>query len=181
MATVDPLTNYIIDFVISLLPSEQSFTEDYINATLKRNRRNRRYISVWALEDYENTERVYKSYEAGSYWATDLAVSDLNRAALSPTSTDHETGVVTFNTDTEEPRIYYTGYEYDPYGAAADLLRTMAANAAAELTTFTGAVGSFSRSEKSKSYEARANELMTLAKFKNSGGLEVVQLVRDDS
>lgn len=65
---------------------------------------------------------TYLDYWAdGGFWETDAVLQDGAYATLTPAASDYLTGHWTFATS-QTPPVYLTGKQYDPYGAAADLL-----------------------------------------------------------
>lgn len=105
--------------------ASQVFSDQQIQDQLDEGPRRRdvyRTELVWRDTYASGGVVSYLDYWAdGGYWETDVVLQGPTYATLTPSTSDYLTGHWRFNTS-QSPPVYLTGKQYDPYGAAADLL-----------------------------------------------------------
>jgi hypothetical protein len=151
------------------------FTDDQIQDALDARRDEARYYPLTERETIApgggSTTYLTFTSPVGA-WDTDTALVDSSYNPLTPATTDLINGRWTFNAEPDTP-VMVTGFTYDLYGAAGDLLLQ---RATVESDSFdVGADGlSLSRNQKQQNYRDRANEYFAKARTKS------ITLIRTD-
>lgn len=141
----------------------QALTDDEIQAVMDTHRQEARYLALKGLLDYEAGSPVYKVWQVPTervqapqgQWESSAALVDTQYQALTPSSADYVTGRWTFGTS--QTGVLLTGWCYDLYGAAADLLEAWAGKAAGDYD-FTADGATFHRSQKAEGLRKLAAE-----------------------
>jgi hypothetical protein len=157
--------------------------DDQMQAVLDRRRMDVYRQPLTAIPDHVGaSELSYKTYRTkwGNIEATDggtaiFVVEDSigNDQGTALWSADYARGVVTFGADQEGTAYYITGRSFDLNGAAADIWRMKAANAA-KLYNFSTDSHSLSRSQ------IMEHCLKMCSYYENMSPVEVVEVFRSD-
>ncbi len=107
---------------------EQTFGDDEIQTFLDQHQTEVRYLRLIPVETIQSGGSVANlAYRAAvGWWEDAVSLYDGDYEALSPATSDLQTGRWTFAAHQAEP-VYLTGYTYDLYGAAIDCLTAWAA------------------------------------------------------
>lgn len=169
----------IIDVVRRLINDAAGdyHTDDEVQAALDRNRDEARYLTLTPLKTVaEGGAVTYVNFAAPGQldqWETDGALVDGDYAALTPSVENWVTGRWTFATEPARP-VRLTGFSYDVYGAAADLLEIRASQVSEDLQSFSGQNGSFTFAAKNQSVLQMAGRYRAMARVRT------VDLTRTD-
>lgn len=138
IATLRGLTNAgTADYTIGTV---NFWSDDELQRVLDRHRRDFFHEDVVPAEEYSGSTAIYKTYYSArkNVETTDggTAVFYLEdgtgtKAGTANYTADYANGVFTFTADQKGTAYYATGREYDVNGAAADIWRMKAAQAAA--------------------------------------------------
>jgi len=124
----------------------KTFTDDEVQAVLDGWRTDVRYLELRPAETRTASGVEYRDYYAPvGDWESDVVLYDGAYAALTPKTSDYQTGHWTFEASTGPP-VYLVGKTFDVYAAAADLLEAWAAKVKTAYD-FTADGASFSRSQ----------------------------------
>lgn len=154
--------------------SGQALTDQQIQDVMDTHRWEARTAPLRGLVSYEAGSPVYKTWKAAyGHWEADAVLQDAQHQTLTPSAADMIGGRWTFATS--QTGVYLTGWTYDLYAAAADLLEAWAARAAAEYD-FTADGASFHRSQKGQALRTLAGEYRKKQQVKV--GLQIREDVR---
>lgn len=140
MATVRTSCKALLSRLRNLIrdtdPDCQTFTQDQLQTALDQRRERVRYLELEALETRAAGGAVsYVDFQAClGDWDADAALVDGQYNALTPNTENLETGEWSFTTEPSNLPVYLSGFTYDLYGAAADLLEEWAAKVKTEYT-----------------------------------------------
>jgi len=154
--------------------ANQVFTDDEIQEALDRHQVVARYVRLRAEPRYGPNGQVeyFDVWADIGPWEDGVTLVDGDYNTLTPATADLNAGHWTFQNSTPPP-ILATGYYYDTYGAAADLLEQWAARARAFDVDADGA--SYKRSQ-------TAQQLLALAATYRRQAWPVVAVdIRDDA
>lgn len=145
--------------------ASQVFTDDQIQDALDARRDEARYHPLIEHETISagGGSTTYLTFTSlVGAWDTDTALVDSTYTTLTPATSDLINGRWTFSTEPKMP-VMITGFTYDLYGSAGDLL---AQRATLESDSFTVTADglSLSRNEKQANYRARAEEYWAKAR-----------------
>lgn len=133
-----------------------ALTDDEIQAIMDTHRQEARYLALEGQRDYEAGSLVYKSWQAPQgQWENNAVLTDTQYLVLTPSAADYAAGRWTFATS--QTGVLLTGWSYDLYAAAVDLLEAWAAKAASEYD-FSVDGASYHRSQKAVGLRALASE-----------------------
>jgi hypothetical protein len=120
---MDDLVSRIRLMIADPSGASQQFTDAEIQNALKRRRDEVRYYPIMEKPSIsEGGDVTYTDFEAPvGDWDTNVVLTDGDYDVLTPTSTDLVTGEWSFATEPDLP-VLITGYTYDIYGTAGDLL-----------------------------------------------------------
>lgn len=107
------------------------------------------------------------------WYESATVVLDSNYDELSPDTVDLNNGRWSFLLDQSDTRLLIRGRSYDPYGAAADFLRSVSAQDAGDLTTFSTPGGNFT-------FSSSEDIASAVVRFDNLRRRMAIQIVRDD-
>lgn len=155
-------------------PSCYAFTDDQIQDALDDRRDEARY---YALTEHETISQgggttTYLTFTAPVGAWESPALVDSTYTTLTPATSDLWTGRWTFSTEPKMP-VMLTGFTYDVYGAAGDLLLNRATNAADSFDVSADGL-SVSRSQVTAALQARAYDLLAKARTRS------ITLIRTD-
>lgn len=152
--------------------ANQALTDQQIQDAMDTHRWEARYMPLTGIVSYESGVPVYKTWQAPwGQWESDAQLTDTQYGGCTPTVSDFLAGRWTFAQS--QTVVYLTGWTYDLYAAAADLLEAWAGKVSTEFD-FTADGASFHRSQK-------AEALRTLAeKYRRKQQIRVVAQVRGD-
>lgn len=152
--------------------SAEMVTDDEIQNVMDTHRQEARYQLLKKLVSYESGIAVYKTWQAPcGYWERSVMLSDAAHNELTPVTEDWLTGQWEFATS--QTAVYLTGWTYDLYMSAADLLEVMAGRCASEYD-FTADGASFHRSQKAEAYRRLA------AEYRKKQQVKTVSQIRED-
>lgn len=154
-------------------PACYAFTDDQVQDALDARRDEARY---YPLTEHETIapggSTTYLTFTAplGAWESPQLVNSSY--AVLTPATSDLWAARWTFSTEPKMP-VMLTGFTYDVYGAAGDLLLQRAAQASDSFDVSADGL-TLSRNQKQANYQARAYDLLAKARTKT------ITLVRTD-
>lgn len=155
--------SYIVDRVATLIgdADHERFSAVDIEDALTQRREEMRYAKCTPLPTRASGGTLtYVTYTAPfnwGWWDDSATIVDYNYDALTPATSDWRVGRWTFSTEPTRP-VYITGYTYDVYAAAADVLENRAAQVAEDIQSFSVAHGSFTYANKRRGPLEMANE-----------------------
>lgn len=153
--------------------ASQAFTDDQIQASLDEYRL------------YQNDNPTSLSNQAGTvigwkssyrYWESDAVLVNGSSSILSALSSDPITGLWTFTANPTS--VYVSGWVYDLYASAAELLTLWAGKLTSEITKFS-ADGSSYEIVSLKSQKLALASLY-MARSSTMGGIQTAEMVRND-
>ena len=119
----------LIDLIRELIADSESewASDQRIQDALDANRDELRYHPLRKIETRASGGAIsYLTFVATcGHWDEGVVLVDGNYDSLTPTSSDYMVGRWEFATEPTGPRVYITGYTYDVYATAADLLRAV--------------------------------------------------------
>ncbi len=145
--------SYIVEHVRLLIDDldGEKFEVYRIEDVLKQRREEMRYIKCTPLATRASGGDVtYMTFTAPfdwGWWDTSAELLDYNYDALTPTIANWRVGRWVFSSEPTKP-VYITGFTYDIYAAAADLLELRASQVAEDIQSFSVAHGTFSYANK---------------------------------
>ena len=151
------------------------FSEDDLDDALWKRKDEARYYHLDSVSTISagGTTTTYLTFDAPvGNWATDVALVDSSYNALSPVTSDYVQGRWTFSTEPKLP-VMITGYTFDLYGAAGDLLIIRAAKESDSFDVSADGM-SMNRNQKQANYRERAADYHAKARVGSSA------LVRTD-
>ena len=152
--------------------ADQVFSDDEIQYAADVHRWEKRYAPLKGLVTYTNGVPGYLTWVAAEgNWESDAVLSDAQYGVLTPSGTDAINGRWTFAAS--QAAVYITGWFYDLFGAAADLLEAWAAKTASDFD-FTADGASFHRSQKGAALRVMAEE------YRKKQRVHVIQQERGD-
>lgn len=152
--------------------TDQAMTDQEIQNAMDVHRWEARYMPLGGLVSYEAGVAVYKTWQAPfGQLEGDAVLSDAQHETLTPSTADYTTGRWTFNDS--QMGVYLTGWAYDLYAAAVDLLEAWAAKVSVEFD-FTADGSSFHRSQKGEALRKLA------AEYRRRQRVSIVSQVRSD-
>lgn len=155
---------------------QNDWTDEQIETALDRVRTRATYHRLAQEPTKTATETTYLAYTAPyGDWESTAVLTDSNYNVITADTADYDLGRWEFETQPDWP-VYLTGYSYDVYGAAADLLERKLTGFAAEYD-FSADGGSYSRSQKYEQFAALIQRYRTLSR---TGGVRSVPMVRGD-
>lgn len=177
MATRATMTD-LITLVRGLIADSETppaFTDEEIESGLDLRRD---YVFKEALTAYPAPDGSQKKWQsAHKFWESDVILTDPAGTALEPGLTsDPNSGYFTFAES--QVAVYATGFTYDPYAAAGELLTIWAGRIEQDITKFSADGSSFEFAGLRDSKLQLAKEYM--AKSKAFGSIRSVKMVRDD-
>jgi hypothetical protein len=153
-------------------------TAQQVQDALDRNRDEARYMHLTALPTVAaggvTTYLTFAAPDGMTTWESDGELVDGNHAALTPETKDWMTGRWTFATAPARP-VRLTGWSYDIYAAAADLLEIRASQVSEDVQSFSGQNGSFSFAAKNQAVLQMASRYRAMARVR------VTDMVRTDT
>ena len=152
----------------------QQFSDDAIQAQLDLHRDYLLKEALTALPAPDGSQLKWQS--AKRNWEADLTLTNPAGTALTPESSDPISGYFTFAES--QVAVYATGFTYDPYAAAGELLTIWAGRIEQDITKFSADGSSFEFAGLRDSKLQLAKEYM--AKSKAFGSIRSVKMVRDD-
>lgn len=168
------LVNKVRDLVND--QTQASWTDEQIETALDRVRVRATYHRLAQEPTKTASTTTYLAYTAPyGDWETTAVLSDSQYNTLTPDTADYDNGRWEFLTEPDWP-VYLTGYSYDVYGAAADLLERNLTGLAGEYD-FSADGGSYSRSQKFDQLQALIQRYRTLSRM---GGVHSVPMMRSD-
>lgn len=153
--------------------ASQAFTDDQIQE----------HLDFWRL--YRNDELTSLTNQAGTvvgwqssnrYWEDGAALVDGSSSILSALSTDPINGYWTFTVNPTS--VFVSGWIYDVYATAAELLTLWAGKLGADVTKFSADGSSYEFASTKSQKLALASQYA--AKSSTMGGPKSVEMVRND-
>lgn len=153
----------------------QTFTQDDLQTALDECRQRFRYLELTALETRAAGGAVsYVDFLAPlGDWEDTVALVDGQYNSLTPSTENLETGEWSFAAEPDTLPVYLSGFTYDLYRAAADLLEQWAAAKKLEYT-FSPGSGQFVRSQQHQMI------LTTAAGYRARQRPLTAKIIRDD-
>lgn len=153
--------------------ASQQFTDDAIEDQLDLTRTYRLKEELTALAEPAGTQLKFQS--AYRYWESDLSLTNPAGTVLTPASSDPISGYFVFGST--QSAVYATGFTYDVYAAAAELLTLWAGRIEQDVLKFSADGSSYEFSG------IREAKLRLAAQYKarsNAFGATSATMVRDD-
>ena len=153
--------------------ASQQFTDDAIEDRLDLTRTYRLKEELTALAEPAGTQLKFQS--AYRYWESDLSLTNPAGTVLSPTSSDPISGYFVFGST--QSAVYATGFTYDVYAAAAELLTLWAGRIEQDVLKFSADGSSYEFSG------VRDAKLRLAAQYRarsSTFGMMSATMVRDD-
>lgn len=144
---------HVVDYVAQLVGDSEfeKFGYEQIKDALQQRRAEMRYERLTPLPSRASGGAVtYVTFTAPNdwgWWDDDAIIYNYNYDALTPATADWKVGRWTFSSEPTRP-VMITGYTYDVYAAAADLLEARATEIAEDISAFSVAHGSFTYANK---------------------------------
>ena len=154
--------------------ASQQFSDDAIQAQLDLHRDYLLKEALTALPAPDGSQLKWQS--AKRNWEADLTLTNPAGTALTPESSDPISGYFTFAQS--QDGVQATGFTYDTYAAAAELLTLWAGRIEQDLTKFSADGSSYEFAGVRDSKLKLAKEYMT--KSAAFGSIQSVRMVRDD-
>lgn len=151
----------------------QQFTDNAIEDQLDLTRTYRLKEELTALAEPAGTQLKFKSEHR--YWESDLSLTNSAGTVLSPTSSDPISGYFVFGST--QSAVYATGFTYDVYAAAAELLTLWAGRIEQDVLKFSADGSSYEFSG------VRDAKLRLAAQYRarsSTFGMMSATMVRDD-
>lgn len=145
--------DHVVEYVARLVGDSEYGKFEYpdIETALQQRRVEMRYERLTPLPSRASGGTVtYVTYTAPNgwgWWDDDAVIVNYNYDALTPATADWSVGRWTFASEPTRP-VMITGYTYDVYAAAADLLEARASEVAEDMSAFSVAHGSFTYANK---------------------------------
>lgn len=173
----------VIDFVKLLVPHADWFADDEIQDILDLNRERLDFEPLKSVPFEQASGFVYKTWNLPTFLESPLFY-DKDRAAVSVSgeTLDILAGRLIFSADRGDSVLYVSGYEHDPYEAAAEMYERRAATQVEKVSTFSGVAGSFTRATTKESLQAQADRMRLKSKSRDkvSPSFQTVDLFRED-
>ena len=153
--------------------ASQQFTDDAIEDQLDLTRTYRLKEELTALPEPAGTQLKFKSEHR--YWESDVSLSDPAGTVLTPASSDPISGYFVFGST--QSAVYATGFTYDVYAAAAELLTLWAGSIEQDVLKFSADGSSYEFSG------VRDAKLRLAAQYRarsSTFGMMSATMVRDD-
>ena len=154
--------------------SSQQYTDDAIEDQLDLLAREYHHMdALTALPEPAGTQLKFKSEYR--YWESDVSLSDPAGAVLTPTNSDPISGYFVFGST--QSAVYATGFTYDVYAAAAELLTLWAGRIEQDVLKFSADGSSYEFSG------IRDAKLRLAAQYRarsSTFGMTSARMVRDD-
>lgn len=153
--------------------ASQQFTDDAIEDQLDLTRTYRLKEELTALAEPAGTQLKFQS--AYRYWESDLSLTNPAGTVLTPTSSDPISGYFVFGST--QSAVYATGFTYDVYAAAAELLTLWAGRIEQDVLKFSADGSSYEFSG------VRDAKLRLAAQYRarsSTFGMMSATMVRDD-
>ena len=169
----------LIDLIRELIADSESewATDQRVQDALDANRDELRYHPLRKIETRASGGAIsYLTFAATcGHWDEGVALVDGNYDSLTPSSSDYMVGRWEFATEPTGQRVYLTGYTYDVYATAADLLEQYAASKQDEGGSFTVLNGQFANNE-----SGRRGPLELAKTYRRQQRLKSATLIRGD-
>lgn len=157
------------------------WTDDQIQEQLDMYQTTHKRVIVYAKPEYEDSAWSYTEYplpDGIGRWIeedTRFIVRDSTGADAPSYTMNFETGVITFDADTQDKEYYVDCYSYDLYQAVADIWESKAASVV-------GAVDWSSDNHTVKASQKYAMYMSRAAKFRKmgAGAIQTVKMFRRD-
>jgi hypothetical protein len=150
------------------------FTDDEIESGLDLRRD---YVFKEVLTAYPAPDGSQLKFQSSyRYWESDIELTDPAGTALEPDKSDPMSGYFTFAESQDV--VYATGFAYDVYAAAGELLTIWAGRIEQDITRFSADGSSFEFAGLRDSKLKLAAEYK--AKSRTFGSVQTVRIVRDD-
>lgn len=108
----------------------QTFDDQTVQNALDHYRMDYRYEALRGVQTFSGSSILYLDYyAAGGDWEADATLWQFRTTAVTPTTADYQVGHWVFAVTTLPP-VYLIGKQYDPYGAATELIDQRMAMAA---------------------------------------------------
>lgn len=138
----------------------------------------RTWNALAALTPLPAADGSQKQWQSDTkYWQNDVSLTDADKNELTPTVSDCIGGLFVFADSLDS--VFATGWTYDPYASAAELLIMWAGR-------LEGEISKFSSDGSSYEFVSQAQSKLSLAATYRGrsiryGGIRTVQMVRDDT
>ncbi|MCA9366867.1 hypothetical protein KC887_01215 [Candidatus Kaiserbacteria bacterium] len=131
--------------------SFENFNYEDVETAVQQRRVEMRYETCTPLETRASggaiTYLTYTAPNGWGWWDEAATFTNSNYTALTPATSDWNAGRWTFSSEPTRP-VRITGFTYDVYAAAADLLENRAAYVSEDISAFSVAHGSFTYANK---------------------------------
>lgn len=173
-ATMAGLITLVRGLINDPVGSSQQYTDEAIEDQLDLAREYHHISALTALPEPAGTQLKFKSEHR--YWESDVSLSDPAGTVLTPASSDPISGYFVFGST--QSAVYATGFTYDVYAAAAELLTLWAGRIEQDVLKFSADGSSYE-------FEGLGNSKLKLAaeyKAKSSryGAIQTARMIRDD-
>lgn len=152
-----------------------AYTDDQIDTALNLRRDEARYYPLTERETISagGGDTTYLTFDAPvGWWENDAEIVNSSYNVLTPATSDWTNGRWTFSTEPTMP-VMITGFTYDVYGTAGDLLLTKATQQSDSFDVSADGL-TVSRNQKQANLKERAYEMLAKARTKS------IHLVRTD-
>lgn len=145
--------DHVVVHVAKLIGDQsfENFAYEDVETAVQQRRVEMRYERLTPLESRASGGTVayvtFTAPNAWGWWDDAAVIVNYNYDALTPASSDWNGGRWTFSSEPTRP-VMITGYTYDVYAVAADLLENRAAYVAEDISAFSVAHGSFTYANK---------------------------------
>lgn len=154
--------------------ADQQFTDAKIQDELLSEREYYYHLRLQPLPDPDGT--IYQWHAPLTYWDKNAVISDTAGTAFVPSDASYIAGQFTLNEAQDD--LVITGFCYDVYAVAANLLTLWAGRIGRDITKFSADGSSYE-------FDGEVENKLKLAslykeKSKRYGGLRVIGMVRND-
>lgn len=172
-ATMTGLITLVRGLINDPVGSSQQYTDEAIEDQLDLAREYHHISALTALPEPAGTQLKFKSEHR--YWESDVTLSDPAGTVLTPASSDPISGYFVFGST--QSAVYATGFTYDVYAAAAELLTLWAGRIEQDVLKFSADGSSYEFSG------VRDAKLRLAAQYRarsSTFGMMSATMVRDD-
>lgn len=154
--------------------ADQTFDDDTLQTFFDGHQTEYRYAPLTAIKTIQPGGTVIRLAYIGpvGWWESGVSLVDGSYDALTPATSDLQTGRWTFGADQPEP-VYLVGYAYDVYSAAVDCLTAWAAQLKFSYD-FTADGATFRRSQQLQTIQG------LIARYSALVGPQVMSMTRND-
>lgn len=178
--------SYLVNFVARLVNDTEfqwhtlADTQDALNVY----RGEARYEELTPIETRASGGTVtYLNFHGRPYWAETVTFTNNAFTTITPATTDYRNGRFTFSAEPTRP-VRITGYYYDPYSSAADLLEVRIAQLSEKAVNRTNSTGAGNQGTSDNqiidNLKALIDRYRSMATSTKGSGLVISQMYRGD-